>query len=193
MTFILPGTIEKVMDIFAKNPNIDVVFGDTLICDQHNHIIDYNKHPNFDVQLLLHNEMMLQPQATFWRRKVHENIGGFDLKYKLCGDRDFFVKMGVSGAKFYHVPGFLACYRVHGSQTTRGKQLVNQEIKQIIDVYERESHPSKFALQLRLAKEFIKQSDGWYVARALLRRLGLLFFLGRKYKNYEKIAHNFLS
>lgn len=176
----LPGTIKKIAEIFKKKPDIDVVFGDILISDKNGKIIDYWKHPNFDIKALIYTGMVLNPQATFWRRSLHEKLNGFNTKYLRSFDYDFFIRMGLSGAKFYHIPNFLAIYRLHKQQLTKSTELYKLENAEIFKKYSNKNLSRKLLKWKRikiLAKRafyFIAKGDFLFVFRGILKRLRII-------------------
>jgi glycosyltransferase involved in cell wall biosynthesis len=175
----LDGAIEKVMKIFKDNPEIDVVFGDMLICDQNDKIIDYTKRTIFDKEMLIYIGTNISPQAAFWKREAHEKIGGIDINFKRCADYDFFCRLAESNAKFFHLKDFLAVYRHHPEQLTKSIDLCKLEANQISKKYS----DNIFGLNLKFRKIkiyfkrafcFIKQGDLWYVLRSILKRFKII-------------------
>jgi len=176
----LPGTIRKIVEIFQKYPNVDVVFGNMFIIDQSDKIIDYIKCTEFDGEALLYTGMILNPQSTFWRRSLHKNLNGLDQKYLRCADYDFFLRMALSEAKFYHIRDFLAAYRHHSQQLSKSVELCRREGSKIAYKYFDENLTirslewKKRKILVRRALQYIKQGDIWYVLRGILRRIGIL-------------------
>jgi len=172
----LPGTIEKVMNIFQKNPDIDVVFGNCLISDSKGKIIDYRKYTDFDPKALVYTGATFGSQITFWRKDLHNKIGGLDTKYLRASDCDFFIKMSLSGAKFFHLNKFLSVYRRHPGQLTKSFDICKAEVAEISKRYSDKNLTLKqFAWNKKKAVlkriwYFIKQGDSWYILRSALKR-----------------------
>lgn len=170
----LDTTLKKIIDIFTKNSDIDVVFGDILISDQNDKIINYIKNTKFDINALIHLGMNLQPQATFWKQSTHNKLKGFNEKYISGADYDFFLRMALSGAKFYHIKDFLAVYRVH--QGNNGMvDISNNEREEIIKNYKVNSY-KKFLI---LAKSFLNYTIDGNFLYAFKRTLMYLKFIKR--------------
>ncbi len=51
--------------------------------------------------------------ATFWSRQIYRRLGGFDETLNYCFDREFFLRLGLSGISPELIPNRLARYRVH--------------------------------------------------------------------------------
>jgi hypothetical protein len=125
--------------------------------------------------------MVLNPQATFWRRSLHQKLGGFDTKYLRSYDHDFFIRMGLLGAKFYHISDFLAVYMLHKQQLTNSIELCKLENDKILQKYS-DKNLSRKSLKLKRIKiltkrafYFMKKGDFLFIFRGILKRLGIIF------------------
>lgn len=172
-----PGTIKKIVEIFKKNPDIDVVFGDIFFADQKGNVKGYIKHTKFDIEALIYIGMVLHPQATFYRKNIYKKIGPFDTKFLRIADADFFIKMGLSGAKFYHLRDFLATYRLHNQQLTKSVELCRAEGNILAERYQGKDINSwflpfkKIKILARRTFQYIKQGDVLYIFRGILKRI----------------------
>jgi glycosyltransferase involved in cell wall biosynthesis len=84
----LPGALRRVSDFFCQNPQVDVVFGSTVVVDDRGEYLCHR-------QPLLPNEYHIKTSAnlpvltcaTFFRRRIIEQHGlYFDPKFKDIGD-----------------------------------------------------------------------------------------------------------
>ncbi len=179
--FYLPNIFKKIVNEFAKNPKIDVVFGNILISDENGKIINYIKHTDFDLDVLIYFGMNVNPQATFWRKNIHYKLNNLDEKYSLSSDYDFFIRMGLSGSKFYHIKDFLSVFLFYSEQlTSKFKEKSTQESKEVADKYISKNAGFK---KIKLKKVwiilkrfflYIRQGDVFYVIRSILNRIGIL-------------------
>lgn len=121
--FLLPGALQAVARAFRDNPEVDVVYGRGWFADDTGRTTrEYPTLP-FDFDTLVQHCFLCQP-ATFWRRRVHERFGWFDPSYDNTFDYEFWLRLAVGGARFMHLPEFLACSREHPatkSQRNRGR------------------------------------------------------------------------
>jgi hypothetical protein len=53
-------------------------------------------------------------RSSFVKAGLHKRIP-FDLQYRLAADLDVFYRLRKSGAKFIHIPAFMACKRYGGA------------------------------------------------------------------------------
>lgn len=64
--------------------------------------------------------MAFTPHAAVFRRSVYERFGGFDEKYSLSADADFFLRLVRAGIRLERLEGPpVACFRLHGQQQTQ--------------------------------------------------------------------------
>lgn len=172
----LPGTIKKAVDTFLNHQNVDVVFGNSFLIDQNDKKIGYSVRTHFDFDMFLYLGMNITPQAAFWQNSIHKKVNGMDTQYKICSDRDFFMKMAKAGAKFYHLRDFLSCYRLHSNQQTKNKELMAVESEQIFTKYvpknftKNQIKYKKIVVLIKKTLMLILQGDGWYVAYQLINR-----------------------
>ena len=56
----------------------------------------------------------------FWRRRVWDVLKSIDESFHYAMDWDFILRAQEKGFKFVRLPRFLACFRIHDQQKTRG-------------------------------------------------------------------------
>ncbi len=128
---LLPGALAQVASVFASNPEIDVVYGRAWWIDETGATTrEYPTLP-WDPEALIQHCFLCQP-ATFWRRRVHERFGWFDPDYDHTFDYEFWIRLMIGGARFHHLPEFLAGSREHrGTKTARARGLIFREIRRM--------------------------------------------------------------
>ncbi|WP_288407140.1 carbamoyltransferase C-terminal domain-containing protein [uncultured Herbaspirillum sp.] len=116
--FLMPGALARVADFFDRHPDVDVVYGDRLICDEQGQEIGRWVMPSHDDNVLSWADFI--PQETmFWRRRIWEKAGGkIDESFRFAMDWDLLMRFREAGAKFAHIPAFLGVFRVHSQQKT---------------------------------------------------------------------------
>jgi len=176
-----PETIETIVSIFQKKPDVDVVFADVLLVNQNGKIVDSVKYLDFNREALVYaGGMVFGTSATFYRSSLQKKIGGYNEKYLRCADYDFFMRMGLSGAKFYHIRKFLSVYRLHPQQLTKSLDIRKREDDEIYKKYidnnlsPKSLNFKKKKISIKRAVSFIMQGDIWYVFKGILRRIGFL-------------------
>lgn len=108
--------LEIMYDVFVSNPEIDVVYANSLKTEKPNDTF-YSTVPktgmawiDFDPDLILFG-CYLGPQPM-WKKSLHENFGMFDENLKVVGDYEFWLRIGKE-AKFHHINEFLGLYYFH--------------------------------------------------------------------------------
>lgn len=111
----LPWAVATVADFFRNNPDVDVVYGDMMGLKL-NHKLVLCFYPPFNLRYVQRTGFLGQP-TVFWRRRVFQQLGGFDEELKFVGDCDYWMKAGrVFSIK--KINEFLAIERDH-SQAKR--------------------------------------------------------------------------
>lgn len=120
---LLPGALARVAREFEQHPEADVIYGRAWFIDAAGERTrEYPTLP-FDGEALIQHCFICQP-AAFWRRSVHARFGWFDPNYDHTFDYEFWLRLLAGGARFHHLPEFLAASREHGatkSATQRGR------------------------------------------------------------------------
>ncbi|HEC86471.1 MAG TPA: glycosyltransferase [Thermoplasmatales archaeon] len=109
----LPWTVETVVAHLTKNLSVDLVYGDVISLDMENKTLELIICPPFNLKFLHRAGGFFQP-TVFWRRKVFEQLGGFDETLKFVADCDYWMKVGtIFGIR--KINEVLAIDRLHGS------------------------------------------------------------------------------
>ena len=75
-------------------------------------------------------------QTIFYKRSLFEEFGGYDLKYKICADCDFNLKIFCAGKRYFHCDCIVSDYLGGGaSETEKGIELNKKEYKEILGTY----------------------------------------------------------
>jgi glycosyltransferase involved in cell wall biosynthesis len=118
---LLPGTLHFVAKYFRDNPDVDVIYGNRLIINEHGQEIGRWILPGHDSNVLRFVDYV--PQETmFWRRRVWERVDKkFNTNLYFALDWDLILRFLDAGAVFHHVPSLFGLFRVHGSQKSQDK------------------------------------------------------------------------
>ena len=173
-----PGVFFEAVDIFAKRPSADIVFANRLDIDEADDVIDDSRFTPFSLIGYWYDGMSLSNQSIFWRRILFSHIGMIDPTYQVAMDYEFFLRAALKGARFTHVRRFWGASRRHGrsKESTIWSNWMRPECDRIDRVYGRRTRwnvPLKAYSLLRRGLCYLAQGDWDYVARGLVRRLGL--------------------
>lgn len=114
----LPGTVSRVVEAFARNPPVDIVYGDFHAIDERGVVMDRIKTIPFDHQILLYDANFICQPASFYRARLIDEIGSFDEALHFLMDYEFFLRAAKRRAKFRMLPHYLAAIRYHGQCKT---------------------------------------------------------------------------
>lgn len=115
---LLPGSLAYVARYFAAHPEVDVVYGNRIMIDEHDAEVGAWILPaHDDVALTLADYV---PQETlFWRRRVWTASGArLDDSFEYALDWDLLLRFRGARARMVRLPRFLGAFRVHEEQRT---------------------------------------------------------------------------
>ena len=99
--WLLPGSLQKVLDFFLSNPDSQVVHGDLLLYSGDLLVKQVTPAGRwwYPWRLVLFNH-----PATFVRRAVYDTYGLFSLEYRIAMDVDIFLRWFKSGVRIDYMP-----------------------------------------------------------------------------------------
>src|SRR5690606_24365920 len=74
----------------------------------------------------------LMQQGMLFRRDVVNRLGGFDLRYRLCADLDFWLRAYANGARFAYESECVAQFRLRDGQLSGNTNLTQKEQDNIV-------------------------------------------------------------
>jgi len=115
---LFPGALAQVAEFFARNPDVDVIYGHRVLIDEEDREVGRWLLPPHDNDVMSWADFI--PQETlFWRRRLWEKVGGrIDESFRFAMDWDLLLRFREAGARFARVPRFLGGFRVHPAQKT---------------------------------------------------------------------------
>ena len=87
-----PGTLREVAEVFVRNPDWQVVYGDSLWMDANGRTIRPKKEIDFNRFIWMYDHNYLPQPSTFWRRGIYERVGGLDARMNLAMDADLWIR-----------------------------------------------------------------------------------------------------
>ena len=130
--FYPKNIIANVVNFFNKYSNVDLVYGDLIYVDKNSKIIRKISYPNYNLKCqFASNYSLIGQPSSFWRKRLIDNIGIFNNKYKFAGDHDFYIKSGLNNV-IKHDSELISFFRIHElSLTNNNKQLSLAEVSSI--------------------------------------------------------------
>lgn len=166
----------EVANEYMEHVKYDVYFSNMLLIDDNDNVITDIKYVPFSVDSLIYEGWNITNQSAFWSRDLFRKIGYFDEDLHYGMDFDWFVRVGLSGARFKYINKSWGAFRVYGGTKTDliagtvGKNdyekiykknnivLKHKKVKRIISV-------------IRRVIYYIKYGDYSYVWRGIKRMI----------------------
>lgn len=112
----LPGALSRVQAFFDQHPEVDVVFGDYIVCGPDGRVIALRREIPFR-HLYVANSFLYSATCTlFFRRRLYEAGSlAFDPALRYAADFDLMLRLAAQGACIAHLPGYLAVFGIDGT------------------------------------------------------------------------------
>jgi glycosyltransferase involved in cell wall biosynthesis len=119
-----PGALDFVLDYFEHHPEVDVLMGAARFIDADGRLFRRRAIVpwRFSARRFAQQSCTFAQQGTFFRRRVWEQVGGFNVANRSCWDAELFVDMDLAGARFQTVRKILADFRIHSESLSGGKK-----------------------------------------------------------------------
>jgi glycosyltransferase involved in cell wall biosynthesis len=120
--FYEKGIFSTVVEEFKCDHKLDAILGCATLFDQDESGLYFKQRifPSYHQEKLLYNLTFGVPifNAWFFRRKIFDLTGLFDIKYKIAGDREFLIRLALRGLNFKCVKKNFYHYRQHSDSLT---------------------------------------------------------------------------
>ena len=126
---LLNNTIEKIVQTFNSNNNVDVVYGNSWIIDQYGNRVRKFYSDKFNTTMALYGASIISQQSTFIKKKSYLKTCGFNKHNKISWDSELFLDLALNGSKFYKINDFLSSFRIHDEGIT-GSRLLNEKMNE---------------------------------------------------------------
>ena len=174
----IPGAIGRVVREFRAQPDLGLIYGDTVKVDEHGtELLRARIGPYSLENLFLIKTWIPQPSA-FFRRELLETLGGWDERIPYAPDTDLWIRMAFR-TKVCKLDEFLSQRRVHGAQRDlQARNIVRdyaRMIEQSLDIrhastgLKRAAHAGKHLIRVR----YNPYDSDWYAAWSLMRAAAL--------------------
>ena len=140
--YYFPGVLDKVVSVFEKHPEIDVVYGDAIHVKPDGAFMSYFPAiQEFDAKKLPYSCYICQP-TCFVRRSAYEAAGGINPALKYTMDWDLWCRLAANGVRFKYLHDVLAAVRYYPeTKTLSGDKRRYREIWRIGKKYSKRFIP----------------------------------------------------
>jgi glycosyltransferase involved in cell wall biosynthesis len=123
-----PGAFKKVAKCFASNPELDVIYGDCEMIDEHSNPLGVSTHFPVSWQDLFETPYLINQEATFVRRQLYEKVGGVDTSYWGAMDYDLWLRLFYEGQSYY-LQEILGIHRIIPDQKSSRAERYIEEMR----------------------------------------------------------------
>ena len=123
----LPGIISFVQRYFAEHPDVDLVFGDFLVVDEHGKLMAFRKGQAPRWAYILSSYLYVFSCALFFRRRVLEAGFCFNPTFRSAGDMDFVARVLRAGFQACHIPRYFSAFTWSGHNLSAGLAAQQEE------------------------------------------------------------------
>jgi glycosyltransferase involved in cell wall biosynthesis len=155
------NALNTAKDILQKNKNIDFLIGNCNVWNQYNQL-EYTNKPlrPTTTNLLIGRYIPVNPAAYFYRKSIHEKVGGYKLTNHYNMDIEFLL-LASRQTKLVHIPIVFGNFRLlpeakTGSDSIAG--LLEKRKKELFDTYKKK-FGWKIQLQMFLLKAQLKANS----------------------------------
>ena len=107
-----------VAELFAKNPQVDMLYGDCRMIDETGRFIKMAPAAEFDLKKLVCNHWIIPQQSTFIRRSVWDRIGKLDENLHLIMDWEYWLRIALEDFTIQFFPEIFSNFRIHENAKT---------------------------------------------------------------------------
>lgn len=121
---VLPGAFSDVVRAYQESPASDVIYGDGKMLDEHGRTIrPIYSTPGLTAKTHALGAATIVQQATFFRRKMFDRVGGFNLNNHSCWDGELIHDFLKAGASFRYVKADWGGFRVYPGSISGSNRL----------------------------------------------------------------------
>ncbi len=153
-----PNFLKRMVETLDEHPDVDLVYGMQQYIDENGKPYAVRDYPK-DLDDIYYKDTVAA--CFMYRRKVHEELGGYDTSKFLVEDYDFWLR-AYEKFKFYFLPEILYSYRMHKGSLTgqRRVEIKKRAIALREDILARTEDPKiRAKLSAGLAEDYMFISD----------------------------------
>ena len=116
--FFLKNSLIKVNNVFNKNPDLDLIFGDGIIVDENSFFREKMISRNFNLNMYKYGRSLICQQSTFFKKKVFDEIKGFNIENNRSWDFEFVADAYKSKFKIIKINDAYGAFRKYSLSIT---------------------------------------------------------------------------
>jgi glycosyltransferase involved in cell wall biosynthesis len=151
----LQGTLEFVQNYLIKRPEVDILFGDTLLIRPNGSLLAYRKGYQPRWYYILASHLYILSCTMFFREKIIADGYNFDMQLKYIGDADFVIRLIKAGYHAARARRYLSAFTMTGENMS-ASQNARFEYEQVLSATPRSFRALRFPINIcRLGEKFL--------------------------------------
>jgi glycosyltransferase involved in cell wall biosynthesis len=111
----LPGTLQRVHDLFEQHPEVDALFADYLVTDTSGRAVALRREIPLRRFNIVNSFLNVQSCTLFFRRALWDRgLLRLDDRFRYAADKDLVLRLHDAGVRFLHVPEVFSMFGVDG-------------------------------------------------------------------------------
>ncbi len=123
----LPGTLGFIKTYFDRHPEVDVLFGDTLVVDPDGCLLSFRKGYQPRMSYILASHLYVLSCTMFFRRKIMDDGFSLNSEYRIVADMDFVIRLLRNSYKAKHVRRYLSVFTWTGQNLSASERASKEE------------------------------------------------------------------
>jgi glycosyltransferase involved in cell wall biosynthesis len=162
----LPGTLAFVSAYFRSHPDVDVLFGGTLVTRPDGSLICFRKAYTAIWPFIAASDLYNFPSSMFLRREIVDHGELFDADFKDVGDAEFVIRLLRKDYRMRTVRRYLSTFTLTGSNRSQNPAVraEGERLRRMLPAW---VHRSR--VPLNVARLSFKLASGAYFERPPLR------------------------
>jgi glycosyltransferase involved in cell wall biosynthesis len=162
----LGGTLGAVRVYFEAHPEVDVVFGDTLVTRPDGSLVCFRKAYTPLWPFIAASDLYNFPSSMFLRRRVVDAGDLFDPTFKDVGDAEYVIRLLRKGYRMATFHKYLSTFTLTGSNRSQAPsvRLERERLHRMLPAW-----VDRARVPLNVARLLVKLASGAYVERPPLR------------------------
>lgn len=112
---LLPNTLNRIKQIYTKNVQIDIVYGNGFIINENGKMIRRIYSDGFDLSQFLYDSVTFIQPSVFMKKDAFWEVGGFNIENRTCWDGELMIDFGIKKKKFLKIKENFSEFRTHSN------------------------------------------------------------------------------
>ena len=139
--YYFPYALEEVDKVFSRHPEVDVVYGDSVLVDRDGNFLRYFLDIDENISNILKRCCISQP-SCFLRRRALERMGKLNTELHYIMDWELWTRLYQTGARFYYLNKPLSTVRMYPDTKTASRSKaryaeINRHLKKNVCFFSR--------------------------------------------------------